>query len=151
MQRVYLNFHLLSFNPTILKHTKRGDQFRTCSCLSSMCFNMVSATYSHKPRYEWLPCPYLLGAGKTHTYVLPFRMNSPKGGRYEYLRLLTLVLSRLLDNRRRAGDTGMRDRIWTDGLTVLQTVPLDRSGTLIFIYWRSRGESNPDIRLDRPV
>ena len=28
---------------TILKHTKRGDQFRTCSCLSLMCFNMVGA------------------------------------------------------------------------------------------------------------
>ena len=85
-----------------------------------MHFNMVSATYSHKPRFELLPCPYLLGAGKTHTYVLPFRMNSPKEGRYEYLRLLTLVSSRLLDNRRRAGDLADRSGIEPDshGLTV---------------------------------
>jgi hypothetical protein len=55
----------------------------------------------------------LIAKGQAPPYILPCRMNGPEGGSYEHLRLLTLVLSRLLDDRRRAGDSGGCPRIRT--------------------------------------
>ena len=69
-----------------------------------MCFNVVSATYSHKPRFELLPCPVsCLSDDTVLSFVLPYRMNGP-GEEKRNLRLLTQVSKRLLSNRRRAGD-----------------------------------------------
>ena len=48
----------------------------------------------------------LIAKGQAPPYILPFRMNGPEGGSYEHLRLLTQVSKRLLNNRRRAGDSG---------------------------------------------
>ena len=70
-----------------------------------MCFNMVSATYSHKPRREVLPCPVsCLSDDTVLSFVLPCRMNGP-GEEKRNLRPLTLVLSRLLI-------TGIGPGIW---------------------------------------
>ena len=85
-----------------------------------MCFNVVSATYSHKPRFELLPCPAsCLSDDTVLSFVLPYQMNGP-GEEKRNLRLLTQVSKRLLSNRRRAGDLADRSGIEPDshGLTV---------------------------------
>jgi len=47
-----------------------------------MCFNMVSATYSHKPRFELLPCPVsCLSDDTVVSFVLPLPDEWPGGGK----------------------------------------------------------------------
>ena len=42
----------------------------------------MSATYSHKPRREVLPCPVsCLSDDTVLSFVLPYRMNGPEGGK----------------------------------------------------------------------